>query len=98
MTYQEIIKKVSYDIGLGYETVDKAYKAFWLYIKNSIKELPLMEDLSEDDFLKLRTNFNIPSLGKISCTYDRYKGVKRRYRYYTEKYNEETDKDKAPVQ
>lgn len=77
----EIIQKVSEDTGISTSIVEKAYKAFWLYIRNSIQDLPLKEDLSEEEFLKLRTNFNIPSLGKLCVTYDRYKGVKDKFQY-----------------
>ena len=39
------------------------------------------EDINEEEFSKLRTNFNVPSLGKMVCTYDRMMGVKKRYNY-----------------
>lgn len=81
MEYQEIIKNVSKDIGIPIEIVDKVYKAFWLYIRNSVQELPLKEELTETEFLSLRPNINIPSLGKFTCTYDRYKGVKEKFNY-----------------
>lgn len=81
MTYQEIVGKVAKDTNLSSDIVDKAYKAFWLYIKNSIQELPLKEDLTEEEFNKLRPNFNIPSLGKITCTLHRYKGVKEKFNH-----------------
>lgn len=93
MTYQEIIHKVSEDTGISVEVVDKAYKAFWSYIRNSVQELPLKEELTETEFLSLRPNFNIPSLGKLTCTYARYRGVKDKFNYIKElrKRNEETD-------
>lgn len=81
MTYQEIIKTVSGDLNISPDTVDKAYKAFWIFIRDSIQELPLKEELTEEEFLELRPNFNIPSLGKVSCTYQRYKGVKEKFNY-----------------
>ena len=81
MTYDEIIQKVASDIKLSPDIVDKAYKAFWLYIRNSVQELPLKDDITETEFLNLKPNFNIPSLGKLCCTYTRYKGVKERFKY-----------------
>lgn len=81
MTYKEVIKKVSEDTGIPIEVVDKTYKGFWLFIRNSVQKLPLKKELSETEFLNLRTNFNIPSLGKLTCTYDRYKGVVKRFEY-----------------
>jgi hypothetical protein len=81
MTYWEIVNKVSGDIGLSPDTVDKTYKAFWKYIRNTIQELPLKEDMSEEEFLMLRPNFNIPSLGKLTCTYKRYSGVREKFKH-----------------
>lgn len=81
MTYTEIIRKVSEDTEIPTDIIDKAYKAFWLYIRNSVQELPLKEDITEAEFLKLRPNFNIPSLGKLCVSYDRYKGVKNKFQY-----------------
>ena len=79
MNYSNIIGKVSEELNLPKGVVDKTYKAFWLFINQSIQSLPLKENLSEEDFAKLRTNFNIPSLGKLSCTYKRMIGMKKRF-------------------
>lgn len=81
MTYWEIVNKVSGDIGLSPDTVDKTYKAFWKYIRDTIQELPLKKDMSEEEFLMLRPNFNIPSLGKLTCTYKRYSGVREKFKH-----------------
>lgn len=80
MNYPDIVGKVSRELNLPREVVDKTYKAYWLFIKNHIQSLPLKENLNEEDFAKLRTNFNIPSLGKLTCTYDRMLGMKKRYK------------------
>lgn len=81
MSYEEIIAKVSKDTGISEEIVNKAYKGFWLFVKDTIQNLPLKEDLSEDEFMSLRTGFNIPSLGKLGCTYQKYKKVKDKFKY-----------------
>lgn len=79
MIYKEILQKVSEETKIPYEVVSKAYSSYWEFIRKKIVELPLKEDLNEEEFSKLRTNFNIPSLGKLNCTYERMVGVKRRY-------------------
>ena len=81
MNYLDIVGKVSEELGLPKEVVNKTYKAYWLFIKNHIQSLPLKENLNEEGFAKLRTNFNIPSLGKLSCTYDRMLGMKKRLKF-----------------
>ena len=77
---KNIILSVSKDLGISPDVVEKVYRAYWLYIKTTIEALPLKEDLTEEEFLKLRTNFNVPSFGKLSCTLDKYKGIKSRFK------------------
>ena len=81
MDYKDLITQISKELSLPYKVVDKVYKSYWRFIRDTIQNLPLKENLTEEDFQKLRTNFNIPSLGKLSCTYDRVKGVKESYKY-----------------
>lgn len=81
MIYSEAIKQVSIELGLPPQVVKEAYESFWTFIRNNIKALPLKEDLSKEEFDKLRTNFNVPSLGKLSCTYDRFIGIKKRLKF-----------------
>ena len=81
MKYSEIINQVSKELDIPVEVVDKAYRSSFEFIKNKIQSLPLKEDISEDEFSELRTNFNIPSLGKLVCTFDRMEGVKKRFNY-----------------
>lgn len=73
-----IYKRVSLELGLNKEDVKEAYNLYWEYFKKSIESLPLKEDLNEEDFDSLKTSFNIPSLGKFYCTYDRYLRMKNK--------------------
>lgn len=100
MTYKDILEKVSKDTNLPVEVVDKTYKAFWSFIRKSVQELPLKDNLSEREFLNLRTNFNIPSLGKLTCTYDKYSRIKNRFENINNlrKRNESNKESKADVQ
>lgn len=79
MNYKDIIDKVSVQLNLPSEFVEKTYKAYWKFIRNYIENIPLKQDLTEEEFNKYRTNINIPSLGKLYCTYDRMLGVKKRF-------------------
>lgn len=81
MTYPDIVIKVSKELGLPPEVVDKVYKSYWMFVKQTIQALPLKEELTPEDFVKLKTNFNIPSLGKLSCTYDRMNRVKEKFKH-----------------
>lgn len=84
MDYKPIFKQVSQETGIPEEVVSVAYRAFWRFIRETIVALPLKEDLTEEEFNELRTNFNVPSLGKLVCTFDRYVGMKKRFKYLNE--------------
>ena len=77
MSYDEIIEKVSIDNNLPKKLVDRTYRAYWRAIREHITALPLKEDLSDEEFLKLQPNVNIASIGKLNVTLDRYKRMKK---------------------
>lgn len=79
MSYQEIVNAVSASTGINKTRVDKIYKAYWRAVREYIEALSLKEDLTEEEFLKLKPNINIPSIGKLYVTPDRYKRVKYIY-------------------
>lgn len=75
---QETINKLSKELNLPPDVVEKSYKAYWMFIKFTAEQVPLKKDMDEKAFSKLRPNFNIPNLGKLACTYNRYVGLKKR--------------------
>lgn len=77
MTYEEIIERVAGKLELPKALVDKTYRAYWKVIRQHIVALPLKENLSEEEFNKLQPNVNIPSIGKLHVTLDRYKRMKK---------------------
>lgn len=79
MNYPEIINRVAIELNLPSNVVKKAYESYWKFIRETIKSLPLKEEVTEERFNGLRTNFNIPSIGKLSCTYDRMVRVKKKF-------------------
>lgn len=81
MNQQEIIYKVAQELNLPVEVVDKTYKAYWLSIRSMISDLPLKDIKTEEEFNKLKPNFNIPSLGKLSVTWERFQGLQKRFEY-----------------
>lgn len=77
MDYKTIFEKVSSELNISVKVVEYAYKSYWKFIREKIKELPLKDIKDEEEFLKLRTNFNIPSLGKLGITLDRFNRVNK---------------------
>lgn len=82
-----VISKLAEELNLPTEVIFRTYKAYWLFIRETIQGLPLKENLTEEEFRRLRTNFNIPNLGKLSCTYKRHQGVKKKQELMKRKSN-----------
>lgn len=78
---ETILEQVASELDLPIQLVKNTYRAYWQFIKSTIQELPLKEDLTEEQFNQLKTSFNIPSLGKLHCTYSKYLGMKKRLEY-----------------
>jgi hypothetical protein len=78
MNYISAINKIAKELNIPKEVVSLAYRSYWKFIRQTIQSLPLKEDISEEEFAKLRTNFNIPSLGKLTCTFSSMMGAKKR--------------------
>lgn len=83
----KIYSQVAGDMSLPVDVVEKVYNSFWLFIKTKIKELPFDRIVPEQEFQSLRTSFNIPALGKISCDYKRYQGIVKKKKFLTENQN-----------
>ena len=77
MLYNDVVTKVAESTGLSKKIVDRTYRAFWKAIRQHIVALPLKEDLTDEEFLQLKPNVNIPSIGKLNVTIDRYHGMKK---------------------
>ena len=77
MIYKQIFEEVSLRLKIPVEVVEYAYKSYWKFIKETIQILPLKDIQNEREFTQLRTNFNIPSLGKLGITLDKFLKMKR---------------------
>ena len=78
--FQDIIEKVSTSHNLPKEVVLVAYRSYWEFIKQTIQELNF-KDITEEEFNTMRTNFNIPSIGKLYVTWDKLINVQKRREY-----------------
>ena len=77
MTYSEIIAEVAGSLNLSQKFVDRVYRSYWKAIRSHITSLPLKDNLTDEEFLKLKPNVNIPSIGKFHVTLDRYHRLKK---------------------
>lgn len=80
MKQEEVYKEVADSLGLPKDFVKKVYEGYWRAIREHISSLPLKDDLTDEEFLKLQPNINIPSIGKLYVGLDRYKKIKETYK------------------
>ena len=78
--FQESITKVAAKHNLPKEVVLVAYRSYWEFIKQTIQSLNF-KDITEEEFNKIRPNFNIPSIGKLYVTWDKLNNVQKRREY-----------------
>ena len=86
MSYEEIISQVAAELDLPKSLVNRSYRAFWKAIREHIIALPLKEDLTDEEFLQLQPNVNIPSIGKFYVTLERYHGMKKYFEMHYKNY------------
>lgn len=98
MTYNEIVAKVSEELGIPKSRVDRIYRSYWKTIRNYIEALPLKDDLTDEEFLALKTSVNVPSIGKLYISLPRYRRIKEKYStYLKKKSNAENKENQADI-
>lgn len=75
-----MVNETAEKYGLEKKLVDDVYRAYWRSIRNYIESLNLKDDLTEEEFDKLRPNINLPQLGKLFVTKERYGTMKEKYK------------------
>ena len=86
MTYEEIVGRIADSLGLSEVLVNRIYKAYWRAVREHITSLPLKEDLTDEEFLQLQPNVNIPSIGKLHVTLERYHNMKKHFETHYKNY------------
>ena len=84
---KDIYSYVANEANLSSDFVEKVYKSYWRAIREHIVSLPLKSDLTDEEFLKTKHNVNIPSIGKLYISLDRYRKIKEVYKNFIEKKN-----------
>lgn len=94
MKQAEIIPILAAELGLPEALVKNTIAGFYKCIRHQISHLPLKEDLTEEEFRKLKTSYNIPSIGKLFITYDRYTKKRESYKKAVELKNRQNAEHK----
>lgn len=88
MTKDRVMKAILEDIakefGLTVKEVEAVFESQWDFIAETIVDLDLM-DITEEEFEDVKTNFNVPALGKIFTTFKKVKHVNDKNRLAKER-------------
>lgn len=82
--YEDAVARVAEELSLPKKFVDRVYKSYWKAVREHICELPLKEDLTDEEFAQLQPNVNIPSIGKLYVDAGKYRWYKDRFKYIQE--------------
>lgn len=76
MSYKAVIEKVSKELGLPEDYVNKIYKSYWRALKEYISSVPIKES-SLEELDKYYLSFNVPSLGKFYFNKNKIAAIKQ---------------------
>lgn len=62
------MEKQAEELGIDKAKALNAYRNYWVFIKDIIEGMEL-DDITEEEFDKLRPSINLPNLGKFYTTY-----------------------------
>ena len=68
-------KEIADKYEISVEDMKNIVSSTYSFIDKKTKELNLPDDLTEDEFDKIKTNFNIPALGKLHASYYIYSQI-----------------------
>lgn len=81
MVKDKVLKTVIEDLAKEYDlptdVIEDIYDSQWDFIVETIEDLDF-NDVTEENFKTLKTNFNIPALGKFYTTYYKVKNVREK--------------------
>ena len=69
------LKSLANELKLPETTIKRVYNLYWLFIRKKIESLEL-KDLPEEELRKIKSSFNIPSIGKFALNYKKIKYAK----------------------
>ena len=84
-TLQDIILAASEKLNISDDVIEIAYREYWNWVKDTLENVPVNEDMTEEEFTKMQTSINVPSLGKFYASYSRAQFLNKKFKEYAEK-------------
>lgn len=78
-----VIEQAARELSIEPQLAELIYRSYWKFIKDTIQSIPI-EEMSENDFENVATNFNIPYIGKLYTGYEKTQKYKRKINYLEE--------------
>ena len=72
------VKEIAERTGIPPEAVKKIIASQYIFIREKITELTFIPDLTREEFEKIKSNFNIPCIGKLYASYYAYSRINER--------------------
>lgn len=82
---QEIVDEVAKEMGITRLAATIAYRSFWMFIKETVENLPDMTTITEEEFDNQNVNFNIKHLGKFHTNFSKVERTNKYKRIINER-------------
>lgn len=87
MRVSNLYPEVAKELGMSEARVRDIYQAYWQFYIDKVRELPIREGMTQEDFKGLKSGFHIQKIGKFFCNYKTYNKLMRNREYFRKKYN-----------
>ena len=71
------LKEIADKHEIEFEEAEEIISSMYSFIREKSKELDFGTNLTEEEFGKLKTNFNIPCIAKLYASYSAYKKINK---------------------
>ena len=90
---KQILKELAKELKIEEKLIKEVYKSYWEFIKVNIEQLKIDNINTEEDYSKVKSSFNVPSLGKLYFTYDKINNLRKikKYKKYVENKKSKTN-------
>lgn len=85
---KKIIRLVAIETNQPEAKVEVIYRTYWKFIRDSFEQLNIESINNKEEFDKLKTSINLPSLGKMCITWEKIEKYRKRKLYLDNMFKE----------